>query len=199
MDLPGPQRSFLRQFGPQGQILGPRPLWPQFKNCNFLTKPYNMGVYRLAWTPKFIFKIISTPGAKFWVQGPFGPKLKNCYFPTKPSNIGVYGLAWIPATTLKVIWTRGPNFWSKGPLAPNSKICNFLTKPHKMGVYGITWTPAIILGWFGPWSQIFAQGPFGPKLKKMQFSHKTPQYGCLWTHLNPSNHVWGNLDPIAKF
>ena len=122
------------------------PFGPKFKNCNFLTKPYNLGVYRLAWTPKFIFKIISSPGAKFWVQGPFGPKLKSCYFPTKPSNIGVYGLAWIPATTLKVIWTRGPNFWSKGPLAPNSKICNFLTKPHKMGVYGITWTPAIILG-----------------------------------------------------
>ena len=71
-----------------------------------------MSVYGLAWTPKFIFKIISTPGAKFWVQGHFGPKLKNCYFPTKPSNIGVYGLAWIPATALKVIWTQGPNFWS---------------------------------------------------------------------------------------
>ena len=28
MDLPGPQHSYLRQFGPRGQILGPRALWP---------------------------------------------------------------------------------------------------------------------------------------------------------------------------
>ena len=29
MDLPRPQQSYLRQFGPRGQILGPRALWPQ--------------------------------------------------------------------------------------------------------------------------------------------------------------------------
>ena len=31
MDLPGPQQSYLRQFGPRGQILGPRALWPQIQ------------------------------------------------------------------------------------------------------------------------------------------------------------------------
>ena len=102
------------------------PFGPEFKNCNFLTKPYNMGVYRLAWTPKFIFKIISTPGAKFWVQGPFGPKFKNCNFLTKPYNMGVFGLAWTPAFIFETIWTPGPNFGSKGPLAPNFKIAFFL-------------------------------------------------------------------------
>ena len=29
MDLPGSQQSYLRQFGPWGQILGLRALWPQ--------------------------------------------------------------------------------------------------------------------------------------------------------------------------
>ena len=29
MDLPGPQQSYLRQFGPRGQILGSKALWPQ--------------------------------------------------------------------------------------------------------------------------------------------------------------------------
>ena len=29
MDLPGPKQSHLRQFGPRGQIFGPRTLWPQ--------------------------------------------------------------------------------------------------------------------------------------------------------------------------
>ena len=29
MDLPRPQQSYLRQFGPRGQILGPWALWPQ--------------------------------------------------------------------------------------------------------------------------------------------------------------------------
>ena len=37
MDLPRPQQSYLRQFGPRGQILGPMALWPQIqKNAIFL-------------------------------------------------------------------------------------------------------------------------------------------------------------------
>ena len=37
------------------------------------------------------------------------------------------------------------------------------------------------------------QGPFGPNFKNLQFSHKTPQYGCLWNYLDPSSHfrvIW---------
>ena len=78
-----------------------------------------MGVYGLAWTPKFIFKIISSPGAKFWIQGSFGPKFENCNFLTKPYNMGVDGLVWTPAFLFETIWTLGPNFGSKGPLALN--------------------------------------------------------------------------------
>ena len=146
MEFPGPLQSFLSDLDPRTKFLVQGPFGPLSKICNFLTKPHNMGVYGLAWTPATSFWEFWTPGAKFWVQGPLGPKFKNCDFLTKPYSMGVYGLAWTPATIFKVIWTPGPNFWSKGPLAPISKICNFLTKPHNMGVYGITWTPAIILG-----------------------------------------------------
>ena len=55
------------------------------------------------------------------------------------------------------------------------------------------------LKWFGPRTKFLAQGPFGPKFKNFQFSHKTPNYGCLWTHLDRSINIWGNLDPGAKF
>ena len=43
MDLPGPQHSFLRQFGPRGQILGPRPLWPQILKFQFSHKTLQYG------------------------------------------------------------------------------------------------------------------------------------------------------------
>ena len=38
MDLPGPQQSYLRQFGPRGQILGPRALWPQISKLRLSLK-----------------------------------------------------------------------------------------------------------------------------------------------------------------
>ena len=44
---------------------------------DFLSKPYNMGVYGLAWTPAIHFQVIRTPGSKYWVQVPIGTKLKN--------------------------------------------------------------------------------------------------------------------------
>ena len=67
-----------------------------------------------------------------------------------------------------------------------------------MGVYGLAWTPAFIFGVvLDPGTKFF--GPFSPKFKNLQFSHKTPQYGCLQTQLNPSIHIRGNLDPGAKF
>ena len=59
---PGPN------FGSKG------PLAPNFENCNFLTKHYNMGVYGLAWTPATIFKVIWTLGPNF--LGPLAPNSK---------------------------------------------------------------------------------------------------------------------------
>ena len=181
-------------FGPRDQILG-----PSSNICNFLTKPHNMGVYGITCTPATIFKVIWSLGPNFCSKGPLAPNSKNCNFLIKPHNTGVYGLAWTPALIFEVIFDYGTKFLNQGPFGPNLKKCNFLTRSHKMGVYGITWTPEIIVRWFGPWGQIFAPRAFGPKFKKLQFSHKTQQDGCLWTHLDPSNHVWGNLDPVAKF
>ena len=74
MDLPGPHQLFMGYCGPRGQILGPRALWPQnSKICNFLTKPHNMDVYRLTWTPAFIFEVIWTLGPNFGSKGPLAP------------------------------------------------------------------------------------------------------------------------------
>ena len=84
----------------------------------------------------------------------------------------------------------------KGLLAPNSKICTFVTKP-------IIWVSVDSSGpqqLFGgvtriPMVQIWVQGPFGTKFKNLHFCHKTPQYGCLWTRLGPSNFLGGDSDP----
>ena len=56
------------------------PFGPKFKNCNFLTKPYNMGVYGLAWTPAIIFETIWTLGPNFGSKGPLAPNLKIAIF-----------------------------------------------------------------------------------------------------------------------
>ena len=94
------------------------PFGPKFKNCNFLTKHYNMGVYGLAWTPATIFKVIWTLGPNF--LGPLAPNSKICNFLTKPYNMGIYGITWTSAFKLfEVIQTLGPNFGSKGSWAPN--------------------------------------------------------------------------------
>ena len=67
-----------------------------------------------------------------------------------------------------------------------------------MGVYGLAWTPAIVFEvTLTPGVQIWVQGPFGVKFKNLHFCHKTPQYGCLWTCLDPSYLFWGDLDPRA--
>ena len=88
MDLPGPQHSYLRQFGPRGPILGPRALWPQnSKICNFLTKPHNMDVYRLTWTPAFIFEVIWTLGPNFGSKGPLAPNYKNAISPLNQTTV----------------------------------------------------------------------------------------------------------------
>ena len=39
-----------------------------------------------------------------------------------------------------------------------------------------------------PGTKFWPQGSFGPKFKNLYFSHKTPQYGCLWTPLDLSSH-----------
>ena len=53
------------------------------------------------------------------------------------------------------------------------------------------WTPLEprnpFRGDLDPGAKLWVQGPFLPKFKNLQFSHKTPHYGCLWTPLDPSN------------
>ena len=75
----------------------------------------------------------------------------------------------------------------------------FFTKPHNMGVYGLAWTPAISFrGIRTPGAKFWVQGAFGPKFKNLHFCHKTPQYGCLWTRLDPSNQFSGDSDPCGR-
>ena len=47
-------------FGAKFWVQGP--FGPKLKNCYFPTKPSNIGVYGLAWTPAVIFKTIWTLG-----------------------------------------------------------------------------------------------------------------------------------------
>ena len=110
MDLPGPQHSYLRQFGPRGQILGPRALWPYIKKLLFSTKPSNIGVYGLAWIPATTLKVIWTRGPNFWSKGPLAPNSKICNFLTKPHKMGVYGITWTPAIILGWFWPWGQIF-----------------------------------------------------------------------------------------
>ena len=81
MDSPGPQQSVFKGLVPLGPNFGSKGLLePNSKICTFVTKPHNMGVYGLAWTPAISFRGIRTPVAEFWVQGAFGTKLKNRCF-----------------------------------------------------------------------------------------------------------------------
>ena len=41
----------------------------------------------------------------------------------------------------------------------------------------------------GPRGQILGPRALWPQILKLQFSHKTLQYGCLWTYLDPSIHI----------
>ena len=64
MDSPEPQQSVFGGFGPLGPNFGSKGLLdPNSKICTFVTKPHNMGVYGLAWTPAISFWGIQTPGA----------------------------------------------------------------------------------------------------------------------------------------
>ena len=49
-----------------------------------------------------------------------------------------------------------------------------------------------------PGAKFWVQGPFGPKLKNMLFSHKTAQYGWLWTRLDPSNQFFRWFEPWVQ-
>ena len=56
------------------------PFAPKLENSYFPTKPYNMGVYGLAWTSAFIFETIWTPGPNFGSKAPLAPNLKIAIF-----------------------------------------------------------------------------------------------------------------------
>ena len=88
---------------------------PKFKKCNFLIKPYNMGVYGLAWTPAFIFETIWTLGPNFGSKGPL-VQIKNCNFLQNPTKWVSMKLPGPPSNHFRVIWTLGPTFESTGPL-----------------------------------------------------------------------------------
>ena len=190
MDSPGPQQSQFDIFELTWTSRVRKGLLaPNSKICTFLTKPRNMGVYGLAWTPAIIIVVIWTLGPNFGPIGLLAPNSKICTFVTKPHNMGVCGLHWAPATFWEVTRTPGVQICTKGFLAPNSKICTFVTKPHNMGVCGLLWAPATFWGVTRtPGVQIWVQGPFGAKFKNLHSCHKTPQYGCLWTPLDLSSH-----------
>ena len=84
-----------------------------------------------------------------------------------------------------------------GPLAPNLKIAIFSQNITIWASMDLPGPLQPFLSDLDPGTKFF--GPFSPKFKNLQFSHKTPQYGCLQTQLNPSIHIRGNLDPGAKF
>ena len=93
MDLPWPQQSVFREFGPLGQSFGAKGLLePNSKIRTFVTKPYNMGVYGLPCTLAISFWGIWIPVPNFGSKGLLEPNSKICTFVTKPYNMGVYGL-----------------------------------------------------------------------------------------------------------
>ena len=71
----------------------------------------------------------------------------------------------------------------------------FFLKYDMYGVVGLAWIPAFSFwGILTPWAKFWVQGAFGTKFKNQHFCHKTLQYVCLWTPLDPSNQFSGNLD-----
>ena len=106
-----------------------------------------MGVYGLAWTPAFIFKVIWTPVPNFWSMGPLAPQnltiLVSMELPGSQQSFegnldprakfliqGPFGPKYknVPFShttqamgktkpMLEVIWTLLPNFWFNGPWA----------------------------------------------------------------------------------
>ena len=85
-DLPGPQHSYLRQFGPRAKFWVQGPFGPKLKNCYFPTKPSNIGVYGLAWIPATTLKVIWTRGPNFWSKGPLAPNSKFEIFSQNPTK-----------------------------------------------------------------------------------------------------------------
>ena len=61
-----------------------------------------------------------------------------------------------------------------------------------MDVYGLAGLQSLI----GVQGLILGPRLFVPKLKKWQFFHKPPQYGNLWTHLDPNYELTWNTEDI---
>ena len=153
-----------------------------------------MGVYGLAWTPAFIFKVIWTPVPNFWSMGPLAPYLKISIF---AQNLTILVSMDLPGPLQPLLKWFGPGDQIFGPRAlwPQiQKFAIFSQNPPKMGVYGITWTPAIILGWFGPWGQIFAPRALWLQIQKFVIFSQNPQnlgvYGLTWTPAFIFEVIW---------
>ena len=114
MDLPGPQLSYLRHFGPWGQILDPRVLWPQIWKLQFSHKTLQYGCLWTWLDPSIHIWGNLDPGAKFWAQGPFGPILKNCYFPL---NLAIWVSIDLPGPQHSYLKWFGPRDQIFGPMA----------------------------------------------------------------------------------
>ena len=67
-DSPGSQQTRFRWFGPWGQILGPRALWPQIQKSAICTQNPTIWVSIDLPGPLNHFWGNLDPGAKFWVQ-----------------------------------------------------------------------------------------------------------------------------------
>ena len=90
MDSPGPKQSVYGGFRPRGPNFGSKGLLePNSKICTFVTKPHNMGVYGLPWTPVISFWGFGPRGPNFVPKGLLEPNSKISTFLPKLHNMGV--------------------------------------------------------------------------------------------------------------
>ena len=97
MDSPGPQQSYLRQFGHRGQILGPRALWPQIhKTAIFSQNPSIWVSMDSPRTQQTRFDTLSWLGTPRPLRSPRVCGGLFIIFVTYHYNMVVYGLYWTP-------------------------------------------------------------------------------------------------------
>ena len=126
------------------------PFGPKFKNRNFLSKPYNMGVYGLAWTPAISFEVNRTLGA-------FRLQIKKSALFSLNSTIWVYGLAWPQQSVLS--WF-GPQIQS----LQNGSLSSPLCQPSSFDIFELTFTHGCL--YYNPLGSRSEQGRTeGPNLR----------------------------------
>ena len=157
MDCPWLQQSFLRWFGPRGQILGPRALWPQIQKSAIFSQNPTIWVSMDSPGPRESFVVFWTLGPNFGSKGLLEPNSKICTFVTKPHNMGVYGLAWTPAISFEVNRTLGA-------FRLQIKKSALFSLNSTIWVYGLAWPQQSVLSWFGPQIQNLQNGSLSSPL-----------------------------------